>query len=96
MKIGIIGCGAMAGKFAETLMQMKEAECYAAASRSQERAEEFAHQYGFRKAYGSYEELCADPDVELIYIATPHSCHYENMDLCIRIKNRSSVKNLLH
>ena len=46
MKIGIIGCGAMAGKFAETLMQMKEAECYAAASRSQERAEEFAHQYG--------------------------------------------------
>ena len=86
MKIGIIGCGAMAGKFAETLMQMKEAECYAAASRSQERAEEFAHQYGFRKAYGSYEELCADPDVELIYIATPHSCHYENMELCIRHK----------
>lgn len=86
MKIGIIGCGRMAGKFAKTLMQMKEAECYAAASRSQERAEEFAHEYGFKKAYGSYEELCADPEVELVYIATPHSCHYENMELCIRHK----------
>lgn len=86
MKIGIIGCGRMAGKFAKTLMQMKEAECYAAASRSQDRAKEFAHEYGFRKAYGSYEELCADPEVELVYIATPHSCHYENMELCVRHK----------
>ena len=39
-----------------------------------------------KKAYGSYEELCADPEVELIYIATPHSSHFDNMKLCIRHK----------
>ena len=58
MKIGILGCGAMAETFAETLRQMEEVECWAAASRTLERAEEFAEKYGFEKAYGSYEELC--------------------------------------
>ncbi len=86
MKIGIMGCGVMAGTFTETLLKMRGVECCAAASRSLERAESFAQKYGVEKAYGSYEELCADPEVELIYIATPHSCHYENMELCIRHK----------
>ena len=86
MKIGILGCGVMAETFADTLRQMEEAECYAAASRTLKRAEEFAGKYGFKKAYGSYEELCADPEVELIYIATPHSSHFDNMKLCIRHK----------
>lgn len=86
MKVGILGCGAMAEVFAGTLRQMEEVECYAAASRTLERAEGFAREYGFAKAYGSYEELCADPEVELVYIATPHSCHCENMELCIRHK----------
>ena len=53
MKIGILGCGAMAETFAETLRQMEEVECWAAASRTLERAEEFAETYGFEKAYGS-------------------------------------------
>ena len=86
MKVGILGCGAMAEVFAGTLRQMEEVECYAAASRTLERAEGFAREYGFAKAYGSYEELCADPEVDLVYIATPHSCHCENMELCIRHK----------
>lgn len=86
MKIGILGCGVMAETFADTLRQMGEVECYAAASRTLKRAEEFAGKYGFKKAYGSYEELCADPEVELIYIATPHSSHFDNMKLCIRHK----------
>lgn len=86
MKIGILGCGAMAEKFADTLRQMDTVVCRAAASRTLDRAEEFARKYGFEKAYGSYEQLCEDPEVELIYIATPHSCHYENMELCIRHK----------
>ena len=81
MKIGILGCGAMAETFAETLRQMEGVECWAAASRTLERAEEFAEKYGFEKAYGSYEELCGDPEAELIYIATPHSSHYENMEI---------------
>ena len=86
MKIGILGCGVMAETFADTLRQMGEVECCAAASRTLKRAEEFAGKYGFKKAYGSYEELCADPEVELIYIATPHSSHFDNMKLCIRHK----------
>ena len=86
MKIGILACGPMAEIFARTLIQMEEAECYAVASRSLSRAEAFAREYGFTKAYGSYEALCEDPEVELVYIATPHSCHYENMELCIRHK----------
>lgn len=86
MKVGILGCGAMAETFADTLRQMEEVECYAVASRTLKRAEEFAREYGFEKAYGSYEELCEDPEVELIYIATPHSCHFDNMELCIRHK----------
>lgn len=86
MKIGILGCGVMAETFADTLRQMGEVECCAAASRTLKRAEEFARKYGFKKAYGSYEELCADPEVELIYIATPHSSHFDNMKLCIRHK----------
>ena len=86
MKTGILGCGVMAETFADTLRQMGEVECYAAASRTLKRAEEFAGKYGFKKAYGSYEELCADPEVELIYIATPHSSHFDNMKLCIRHK----------
>ena len=47
------------------------------------RAENAAAEFGYEKAYGSYEELVADPDVELVYIATPHSRHFEDMKLCI-------------
>ena len=53
------------------------------AARDLDRAEAFAAQYGFEKAYGSYEALLRDPDVELVYIATPHSHHAEHMKLCI-------------
>ncbi len=86
MKIGILGCGSIAGTLAATFSRMEEAECYAAASRSKEKAEQFARRHGFQKAYGSYEELVEDPEVELVYIATPHSRHYEDMCLCIAHK----------
>ena len=76
MKIGIIGAGGIADIVTPTLVQLQEAECYAVASRSLEKAERFAAKYGFTKAYGSYEELLDDPEVELVYIATPHSHHY--------------------
>jgi predicted dehydrogenase len=62
---------------------MEEVECYGVASRSLEKAESFAREYGFAKAYGSYEELIKDEEVELVYIATPHSLHYEHMMLAI-------------
>lgn len=83
MKIGILGAGNIAGTLAKTMSQMPEAECYAVAARDIERAEDFSRKYGFTKAYGSYEELVCDEQVELVYIATPHSHHYEHMKLCI-------------
>ena len=83
MKIGIIGAGHIADVVTPTLVAMEGMECYAVSSRSLEKAEVFAEKYGFEKAYGSYEEMLRDPNVELVYIATPHSHHYEHMMLCI-------------
>ncbi|MDO4475733.1 MAG: Gfo/Idh/MocA family oxidoreductase [Lachnospiraceae bacterium] len=83
MKMGIIGAGAIASCMARTIGPMQEVEAYAIASRNLEKARSFADEYGFEKAYGSYEEMVADPEVELVYIATPHSHHYEHMKLCI-------------
>ncbi len=81
--VAILGTGHIAAKMAATLQQMKDVNCYAVASREQIRAEAFAKEWGFKKACGSYEELAADPHVDLVYIATPHSHHYEHARLCI-------------
>ena len=83
VKIGILGAGHIAATLAYTMRQMEEVECYGVASRSLEKAQEFAKKHGFLKAYGSYEEMLADKEVELIYIATPHSHHYTHMKQCI-------------
>ena len=83
MKIGILGAGKIAGTVAATLVQMQEMECYAVASRDLEKARAFADRFGFKKAYGSYEEMLRDPEVELVYIATPHSHHFEHIMLCL-------------
>ncbi len=82
-RIGMIGAGGIAGVMASTLARMDEAERYAIASRDIVKAERFAEKYGFEKAYGSYEEMLSDPQVELVYVATPHSHHYEQMKLCL-------------
>ena len=81
MKIGILG--PIAEKMAYTINHMKDAQCYAVASRDLERAKAFAEKFDIPKAYGSYEELAKDPDVELIYIAVPHSHHYMYMKMCL-------------
>ncbi|MBO6013605.1 MAG: Gfo/Idh/MocA family oxidoreductase [Bacteroidales bacterium] len=77
MKVGIIGAGRIAGIAAETLNRLSDIEAYAIGSRSIEKAEEFAARWNMPKAYGSYDELIADPDVDLVYVATPHSHHFE-------------------
>ena len=82
-KIGIIGCGHIAEKMAATINGMQETESYAVAARSLEKAQAFASKWNFSKAYGSYEELVADSEIDLVYIATPHSHHYEHARLCI-------------
>lgn len=86
MKIGVLGTGRIVQTVTATLQKMDDMECYAIASRTLERAKEAAEEYGYQKAYGSYEELVADDEVELVYVATPHSRHYEDMKLCIEHK----------
>ena len=83
MKLGVIGAGRIVNVVAPAWVAVPEIECYAVASRDLARAEAVAAKFGFRKAYGSYEEMLRDPEVELVYIATPHSHHYEHMMLCI-------------
>lgn len=83
MNVGILGAGRIAATMAKTLNGMKEAHAYAVASRSLEKAEQFAEANHVEKAYGSYEEMLEDEKVDLVYIATPHSHHLEHGRLCI-------------
>src|SRR5215470_11313658 len=75
---GIIGTGAIAKKFATGLNAMTDAKLVAVGSRSQKTAEEFAAQFRVSRSHGSYGELVNNPEVDAIYVATPHSCHKEN------------------
>lgn len=87
MKWGILATGTIAAKFAGTLVQMKnageDAKGCACASRSLEKAKAFAEKYEIEKAYGSYEEMLQDPEVEIVYIATPNNMHYDNIKACL-------------
>ena len=84
VKWGIIGPGRIANRFAEGLTQLPEAVKYAVSSRNLDRAQEFARAHGFEKAYGSYQELVEDREVEAVYVATPHPFHEEAVLLCLR------------
>lgn len=86
-RVGILGTGWIAEKMAITINGMtpdKNIVAYAVASRTLDKAKSFASQWKFNKAYGSYEDLVNDPQVDLVYIATPHSEHYENALLCLQ------------
>ena len=83
MKFGIMATGPMAQVFVDTLSKIDKAELYAVASRSIDKAITFKEKNNFEKAYGSYPELVKDENVEIVYIATPQSTHYELMKLCI-------------
>ncbi len=88
MNVAILGCGGIAHAMGTTLKGILEKNIpdiipYAAASRSIEKAIAFTEQYQMPKAYGSYEEMVSDPEVDLVYIATPHSEHFSHMKLCI-------------
>ena len=84
IKIGIIGCGNIARKMASTINGLQDAELVAVAARDKDRAVAFAEKYNVRKAYGSYEELYDDNEVELVYIATLMNSHKKNMLDAIR------------
>lgn len=84
LKVGIIGAGWIAAKMAATLKDSpRGCQCYAVASRSLDKAKAFSEEWDIPVAYGSYEELVSDKDVDLVYVATPHSHHYEHTRLSI-------------
>jgi predicted dehydrogenase len=84
MNVGILGAGNIAAMMAKTLKGMETACAYAVAARDLARAGAFAETYGIPQAYGSYEELYRDKNVDLIYVATPMSHHFEQMKAAIR------------
>lgn len=88
MKIGLLGAGNIAHTMGATVAGMVQKgipgiEAWSVGARTKEKAESLAGEYGFQKAYGSYEELLSDPEVDLIYVATPHSHHYAHAKMCL-------------
>jgi len=83
---GIIGLGKIAHKFAEDIIKLPQAELYAVASRNEAKAAAFARQYAATKYYGSYHDLALDPQIDAVYIATPHVFHKEQSMLCLNQK----------
>jgi predicted dehydrogenase len=75
---GLLATGSIARGFAQNLALLPDAEIAAVASRQQESADAFARDVGAHAAYGSYEQLVADPDVDVVYVATPHALHKDN------------------
>jgi dihydrodiol dehydrogenase / D-xylose 1-dehydrogenase (NADP) len=80
---GILATGGIAHKFAAGLSCLEDAELVAVGSRTQEKADAFGEQWRVPHRHGSYEALAADPDVDVIYVATPHPFHCENSLLCL-------------
>jgi predicted dehydrogenase len=80
---GILGTGRIAGDFATALGSLPDAELVAVGSRSPETAAAFAARFAASRWYGSYEELATDPNIDIIYIATPHALHLANAQLCL-------------
>lgn len=80
---GVLGTGLVASIFTSDLRLSPDAEIHAVASRRPGGAKEFCQTYGVPKAYDSYEELVADPEIDLVYVAVPHSAHFESARLAI-------------
>ncbi len=81
---GILGTGNIAHKFARSLMLLDNAHLHAVGSRDAGQAEKFAAEFGFKTHYGSYEEMVADPAVDIVYISSPHSHHLQHTLLALR------------
>ena len=77
LKWGLMGAGRIAGSFARGLARTEHATALAIGSRSLEKAQRFAEEHGIERAYGSYEDLLSDPDVDAVYIALPNHLHAE-------------------
>ncbi|EGZ19407.1 hypothetical protein PHYSODRAFT_496155 [Phytophthora sojae] len=85
LRWGFIGCGNIANDFVNAMKGTANGtiSLAACAARSLESAEKFAATHGFARAYGSYEELCADPEVDVVYVATIHLMHFDHVTLAL-------------
>jgi predicted dehydrogenase len=83
---GILGCGRIARKFAADLALVKDAKLTAVAARQWENAQAFAREFPASHVHGSYEELVTNPEVDVIYVASPHALHHEHTLLCLNHK----------
>jgi predicted dehydrogenase len=83
---GILGCGKIARKFAADLRLVENSELIAVGSLDKERGNEFAKTFHAKHVHRQYELLVKDPEVDVIYIATPHGFHYEHTMLCLQHK----------
>lgn len=83
---GILGCGKIAAKFAGDLRLVKDAELVAIASRSAKKTDAFLKEHPVPFVFNTYEALVTSPDVDVIYIATPHGFHHEHALLCLQHK----------
>jgi predicted dehydrogenase len=81
---GILGTGNIAHKFTRALILLNNAHLYAVGSRDAERAAKFATEYRITRSFGSYEEMVANPGVEIVYISSPHTEHLEHTLLALR------------
>jgi predicted dehydrogenase len=84
LRWGILGTGGIAGTFATDLRLTESGEVVAVGSRDQASADRFADRYGIPARHGSYESLVSDPDVDVVYVATPHPMHHDNALLALR------------
>lgn len=80
---GILGTGKIARQFAAGLKYLPDASLMAVGSRTAESAEAFGKEYAAPHRHARYETLVSDPEVDVIYVATPHSCHRENTLLAL-------------
>ena len=80
---GILGPGGIAHAFADAVMTGTASEVVAVGSRSQERAQDFADEFGIERAYATYDDLVSDPDVDAVYVASPHSEHRDHALLAL-------------
>lgn len=82
----LLGCGTIAVKMAEDLKRLPNANLYAVASRDKSKADDYSERFGFEKAYGNYEEMLADPNIDIVYISTPHTYHHQHTLMALKAK----------
>ena len=95
LRWGVLGTGWIADKFVNALQNHSSQRVTAVGSRNVDSATEFGRRFGIERAYGSYEQLVSDPDVDVVYIATPHNAHLPHALLALQAGKHTVVEKPL-